>query len=61
MHRLEIPPGGAARAHVHEHHETAIYVLEGRAEMRFGDGLRELTAQELQIAQLAAVSRPVEN
>jgi uncharacterized RmlC-like cupin family protein len=41
MHRLEIPPGGAARPHLHEHHETAVYVLEGRAEMRYGDGLRE--------------------
>ncbi len=41
MHRLEIPPGGSARPHLHEHHETAIYVLEGRAEMRYGVGLRE--------------------
>jgi uncharacterized RmlC-like cupin family protein len=41
MHRLEIPPGGAARPHLHEHHETAIYVLEGRAEMYYGEGLRE--------------------
>jgi uncharacterized RmlC-like cupin family protein len=41
MHRLEIPPGGSARPHLHEHHETAIYVLEGRAEMRFGEELRE--------------------
>jgi uncharacterized RmlC-like cupin family protein len=41
MHRLEIPPGGAAQPHLHEEHETAIYVLAGRAEMRYGDGLRE--------------------
>ena len=41
MHRLEIPPGGAARPHLHESHETAIYVLEGRAEMRYGEDLRE--------------------
>ena len=41
MHRLEIPPGGGARPHLHESHETAIYVLEGRAEMRYGEGLRE--------------------
>jgi uncharacterized RmlC-like cupin family protein len=37
----EIPPGGSARPHLHEHHETAIYVLQGRAEMRYGDQLRE--------------------
>ena len=41
MHRLDIPPGGAARPHLHERHETAIFVLSGRAEMRYGDGLRE--------------------
>jgi uncharacterized RmlC-like cupin family protein len=41
MHRLQIPPGGAARPHLHEHHETAIYVLAGRATMRYGEGLRE--------------------
>ena len=41
MHRLEIPPGGSARPHLHEQHETAIYVLSGHAEMRYGDGLRE--------------------
>jgi uncharacterized RmlC-like cupin family protein len=41
MHRLEIPPGGSARPHLHEHHETAIYVLSGRAEMRYGAGLEE--------------------
>jgi uncharacterized RmlC-like cupin family protein len=44
MHRLEIPPGGSARPHLHEHHETAIYVLQGRAEMRYGEQLRERLA-----------------
>ena len=41
MHRLEIPPGGSARPHLHERHETAIYVLQGRSEMRYGEGLSE--------------------
>jgi uncharacterized RmlC-like cupin family protein len=41
MHRLEIPPGGAARPHLHEDHETAIYMVSGVARMRFGDGLAE--------------------
>ena len=39
MHRLEIPPGASARPHLHEHHETAIYVLSGRSGMRYGEGL----------------------
>jgi uncharacterized RmlC-like cupin family protein len=41
MHRLEIPPGRSARPHLHEDRETAIYVLQGRSEMRYGERLRE--------------------
>lgn len=41
MHSLSIPPGGRAKAHLHENHETAIYVLEGEAEMWYGDQLEE--------------------
>ncbi len=41
MHLLTIPPGGQAQAHRHEHHETAIYVLSGEAEMWYGENLSE--------------------
>lgn len=41
MLRLEIPPGATAKPHLHENHETAIYVLAGRAQMHYGEGLRE--------------------
>lgn len=41
MHLLTIPPGGRARAHLHEGHETTIYVLSGEAVMWYGEGLRE--------------------
>ena len=41
MHMLRIPPGGRAKVHLHEHHETAIYVLSGRGEMWFGDELEQ--------------------
>ena len=45
MHLLNIPPGGRAKAHLHANHETAIYILQGTAEMWYGEGLRErLTA-----------------
>ena len=40
MHLLTIPPGGKAKAHLHESHETAIYVMSGEAEMMYGEGLR---------------------
>src|ERR1700751_3063094 len=41
MHLLQIPPAGRARAHLHENHESAIYVLSGEAGMWYGEGLRE--------------------
>ncbi len=42
MHLLTIPPGGSAKPHYHENHETAIFVLEGEAEMRHGPDLTEV-------------------
>jgi uncharacterized RmlC-like cupin family protein len=39
MHLLTVPPGGRAKAHKHETHETAIYVLSGEAVMYWGDEL----------------------
>ena len=41
LHLLTIPPGGRAHAHLHEHHETALYVLSGEAEMWYGERLQE--------------------
>jgi uncharacterized RmlC-like cupin family protein len=34
-----LPPGARAKAHLHRGIETAAYVIEGRAEVRFGDRL----------------------
>ncbi|MFB2550085.1 cupin domain-containing protein [Ensifer soli] len=39
MHLLTIPPGGKAKAHRHESHETAIYMLSGEAHTWYGDRL----------------------
>ncbi|MGH2559642.1 MAG: cupin domain-containing protein [Thermomicrobiales bacterium] len=41
MHLLTIPPGGRAKAHLHENHETAIHILSGHGEMWYGEGLTE--------------------
>lgn len=41
MHLVTIPPGARANAHLHEDHETAIYVLSGTAEMWFDEELGE--------------------
>ncbi|AWN15337.1 cupin domain-containing protein [Salinisphaera sp. LB1] len=39
MQIVTIPPGARARAHKHEHHETAIYALEGVSHCWYGDHL----------------------
>lgn len=41
MHLLTLPPGARAAAHLHEAHETAIYVISGESEMWYGEGLKE--------------------
>ena len=41
MHLVTIPPGGRAKPHLHEKHESAIYVLSGQAGMYYGEGLKE--------------------
>ena len=46
MHLLTVPPGGRAKAHKHATHETAIYVLEGRARMYWGERLEHVMETE---------------
>jgi len=38
---VTIPSGGRAKAHRHEAHETAIYVLSGESGMWYGDQLEQ--------------------
>lgn len=46
MHMVVIPPGAAAEPHRHVGYETALYILEGRVETRYGPGLRESVINE---------------
>lgn len=39
MHLVVIPPGARAAPHIHRGYETGIYVVEGRVETRWGEGL----------------------
>jgi uncharacterized RmlC-like cupin family protein len=39
MHLLTIPAGGRAKAHLHESHETAIYILDGETFTLYGERL----------------------
>lgn len=41
MHMVVIPPGTKADPHLHEGYETAIYVLQGRVETRYGETLSQ--------------------
>ena len=42
MTALVLPDGARAKAHLHRGIETAVYVIEGEAEMYFGERLGEL-------------------
>src|SRR5277367_405674 len=39
MNLVSIPPGGAAIPHFHRGFETAVYLVQGRVETRYGPGL----------------------
>ncbi|NBE99613.1 cupin domain-containing protein [Nonomuraea sp. KC401] len=40
MHLQTIPPAGGGRAHKHDHHETAIYVIKGAVGAWYGQDLQ---------------------
>lgn len=46
MHIVVIPPGARAEPHLHEDYETAIYVLQGRVETRYGENLSQSVVSE---------------
>jgi uncharacterized RmlC-like cupin family protein len=46
MNVVVIPPGAAAEPHYHDGFETAIYLLSGRVETRYGDGLQQVCVNE---------------
>ncbi len=46
MNMVVIPPGGSPKAHYHKDFETAIYLLKGRVETRYGENLKESVINE---------------
>ena len=46
MHLVVIPPGGKAVPHYHNGYETAIYIVQGRAETRYGPNLEHSAINE---------------
>ncbi|GGJ50798.1 cupin domain-containing protein [Deinococcus roseus] len=41
LHLNTFLPGARAKAHLHQNHETAIYMLKGAVGMWYGEGLKE--------------------
>jgi uncharacterized RmlC-like cupin family protein len=46
MNLVVVPPGGSAEPHLHQGYETAIYVLEGKVETRYGPDLSQSVINE---------------
>jgi len=46
MHLVVIPPGARAEPHIHVGYETGIYVIAGRVETRYGEGLAQSIVSE---------------
>jgi uncharacterized RmlC-like cupin family protein len=44
--KVVIPPGGSAEAHVHKGFESAVYLVQGRVETRYGEGLKKSVINE---------------
>ncbi|MER3434627.1 MAG: cupin [Leptolyngbya sp. ERB_1_1] len=40
MNLVIMPPGAIAQPHFHPEHETALYLLKGRVEVHYGEGLK---------------------
>jgi uncharacterized RmlC-like cupin family protein len=46
MMLVRIPPGGKAEPHYHDGFEAGLYILEGKVDNRFGEGLKESVTTE---------------
>jgi uncharacterized RmlC-like cupin family protein len=44
--KVVIPPAGSAEPHVHKGFESAIYLVQGRVETRYGEGLTKSVVNE---------------
>ena len=49
MNLVIIPAGGSAEPHFHRDYETAIYLVKGKVETRYGKGLQQSVTHVTQI------------
>ena len=55
MHMISIPAGGRAKAHLHEDHESAVYMARGETICWYGDRLRHrVTVREGEMIYIPA-------
>ncbi len=47
MNMVIIPPGAKAEPHFHKGFETAIYLLKGKVETKYGPGLKQSVINEM--------------
>jgi len=46
INKVIIPPGGAAKAHVHKGYESVIYLIKGHVKTLYGEGLKKEVINE---------------
>ena len=44
--KVVIPPDGSAEPHIHKGFESAIYLIQGKVETRYGEGLKKSVVNE---------------
>jgi uncharacterized RmlC-like cupin family protein len=44
--KVVIPPGRSAEPHIHKGFESAIYLIQGKVETRYGEGLKKSVVNE---------------
>ncbi|MEV1246189.1 hypothetical protein [Nonomuraea sp. NPDC049750] len=54
MHLQTIPASGSCRAHKHDHHETAIYVIKGAVGAWYGGSMKRQASRSTARAAYAA-------
>ena len=62
MHIDTIPPGARAKAHLHEAHETAVYILSGETRTWYGERLEhfaDMTAGDMMYIPAGVPHLPV--
>jgi uncharacterized RmlC-like cupin family protein len=46
MNKVVIPPGKAAKAHIHKGFESVVYIIKGRVKTLYGEGLKKTVINE---------------